>query len=204
MENRNDSQPRILPEEVVGRMLAAPDPGTPEGRRDRALLCLLSDAGLKAQEVSCLRREDLDLRISCVQVRSGKEGEEARLVPFGDSTRKALLSYLQDCSAQPAGPGPLLFPGRGGGPLTRQAVWKKVRKYGEAAGAGRPVSPEDLRAFFAVSLLARGADPEGVRQMLGIRQAAMKRYLGCVKGDSPAAVLRRSRKGGALSPPQTS
>ena len=99
------------------------------------------------------------------------------MIPFGKRTRESLLCYIYDMRGQMDGPSALLFPGRGGKKLTRQAVWKIVKKYAQASGAGDWVSPEDLRTALAVSLLRRGGDPSGVQAILGIQDAAMNKYM---------------------------
>lgn len=166
---------RILTPQELKRILEAPDPESAGGRRDRAVLELLGGAGLKVQQLLPLRLADLDLQVSCILLPDDGCGG-VRAVPFKAGTRAALLSYILDIRDRIQGPEALLFPARDQGPLTRQAVWKIVRKYAAAAGIGHPVSPEDLRASLAVSLLMQGADPSGVRQMLGIGAPAMRRY----------------------------
>lgn len=172
-----DKTERLLIQEQIGSIPDLPDPGTPAGRRDRALLSLLCDAGLKTQELLALRLENLDLQIGCVLLPGQKPGEEIRMIPFGQRTRSALLAYLYDIRSRAEGPSTRLFTGRNNAMLSRQAVWKLVRKYGKAAGAGDSLSPEDLRASFAVSVLCRGAEPASVSRMLGIGAPAVKKYV---------------------------
>lgn len=188
MEKGQDSAPRLLSEEEIERMLGLPDLDTVAGLRDRAVLELLCGTGLKVRELTGLRLENLDLQISCLLLSEGTGGEGVRMVPFGKRTRTILLRYVYAVRRDSEGPSSLVFPGRDKKELSRQAVWKTVRKYAAAAGIGHPVSPEDLRASLAVSLLRAGADPAGVRQMLGIREAALKRYL-VFCGQSPERPL---------------
>ena len=168
---------QLLTHEEVGRFLDLPDAGTCIGRRDRALLSLLCDAGLKTQELLALRLENLDLQISCVLLPGQKNGKGIRMIPFGERTRSALFDYLYDIRGRAEGPLTRVFTGRNNEVLSRQAVWKLVRKYGKAAGLGENLSPEDLRASFAVGLLLKGAEPASVSRMLGIGTAAVKKYV---------------------------
>lgn len=172
METRSTAV-NILTEEDIVRILESPDLQTRTGVRDRAMLELLGGAGLKVREILPLRVENLDLQISCVLLPENP----VRLIPFGRRTRDSLLNYLYAVREEIEGPSSLLFPGRDGKMLTRQAVWKVVKKYAGAAGLGDWVSPEDLRASLAVSLLRRGTDASSVQAILGIRDAAMARYL---------------------------
>lgn len=170
--------PAVLTGEEMLRILDAPDPDTQSGLRDRAILELLGGVGLKVRELVTLRIENIDLQISCVLLPDRPD----QMVPFGSRTRELLMRYLYRIREEVKGPTSLLFPGRGGGMLTRQAVWKIVKKYADAAGVGSSVSPEDLRTGLAVSLLQRGVEPASVQSLLGICGPAMKKYLRAAKG----------------------
>ena len=185
-ENRKNEQ-RALTREELDRILNAPDPQTRAGIRDRAILELLGGAGLKVQELVPLRVENIDLQISCVLLPENPESigscaSPERMVPFGKKTRESLMKYLYDVRREIESPSDLLFPGRSGKMITRQAVWKLVKKHALAAGIRQPVSPEDLRTALAVSLLQKGADPSTVQSLLGIRSAAMHKYFLAQKG----------------------
>ena len=173
MDEIRSNLPNRLTEQELGRILAAPDCSTPAGLRDRAILELLGGAGLKVQDLLPLRVENLDLQISCVFLPQIPE----RVIPFGKRTRDSLMEYLLEMRKEIEDPSCLLFPGKGGKMLTRQAVWKIVKKYAQAAGVGEWVSPEDLRTSLALSLLRRGTDVHSVQSILGIKNAAMKKYL---------------------------
>ena len=173
MDETSGNSPKILTEEEVLRILEAPDRQSRTGLRDRAILELFGGAGLKVGELLPLRLENLDLQISCVLL----PDQQMRMIPFGRRTREVLLKYLYAVRSEVEGPSSLLFPGKDGRMLTRQAIWKIVKKYSLAAGAGDWVSPEDLRTSLAVSLLRRGADPSSVQAILGVQDGAMNKYL---------------------------
>ena len=65
---------RQLSEEEVSRLLRAPDPTTPQGLRDRALLETLYGTGLRRNECQQLDVDDLDLAGHVLRVRKGKGG----------------------------------------------------------------------------------------------------------------------------------
>jgi integrase/recombinase XerD len=118
-------------------------------------------------EAVTLRGEQLDLSAGFVTV-LGK-GNKERVVPLGRAASAALEQYLarQRPGLLRGRASPFVFVGPGGRPLTRQAVWKLVRRRALAAGIGRRVSPHTLRHTFATHLLAGGADLRVVQTLLG-------------------------------------
>lgn len=182
---------RVLTLEELSRLFAAPDPRKWIGIRDRALLELMYAAGLRAGEIPDLRISQVDLQISCV-IRAAEEGE--RLVPFGERARKALLNYRKASRKILRDGQGCLFVSRGGSPLTRQSVWKAVRKYGRLAGIEGPVSPGDLRSSLAVHLLENGADPDSVMEILDCRTPeALTRYRALVRPGGLREVYARAQ-----------
>lgn len=164
---------RVLSLEEISAILAAPDLSDWLGVRDRALLELLYGSGLKTSQIVSLRVRDIDLQVSCV-IMPGRNGQE-RIVPFGDRARKALLRYISVMRNRFSGPDQILFISRDGDPLSRQSIWKIVKKHAESAGVRKNVSPGLLRSSLAVHLLEYGADPESVRDILGHTSAAATR-----------------------------
>ena len=154
--------------EDVQVLLDTPPADTPLGRRDRALLELLYSAGLRVSEVIALRPSNLDLDANCVRV-IGK-GSRERVVPLGSHARARLDDYLG--LARPALAAghrvrPELFLSHRGVPLSRQAVWKLLKRYLRRACLDPRVSPHSLRHAFATHLLDGGADLRAVQAMLG-------------------------------------
>jgi integrase/recombinase XerD len=160
--------PKFLSLEDVDRLLAQPDPATPRGLRDKALIEVLYATGLRVSELMTLKLGDLDLdagHLTCI----GK-GDKQRLVPLGREAAEWVRRYLHD-----GRPGLLssrssrwLFVNaRDGGPLSRIGFWKVLKEYGRKAGISRQLSPHVLRHSFATHLLERGADLRMIQIMLG-------------------------------------
>lgn len=160
--------PRVLPPEDVERLLAAPDPAKPRGLRDRAMLEVLYASGLRVSELVSLRTGQLDLRRGLIRV-LGKGGRE-RIVPLGRQAVRAIEEYLRSGRGSLEPVGEVLFPGRAGRPMTRQAFWALIRRLGRGCGISPArLSPHVVRHSFATHLVERGADLRTVQQLLGHR-----------------------------------
>lgn len=158
--------PEILTVEEVNLLVEQPSGDNPRQQRDRAILELLYATGIKVSELVELRVSDVNLKLGFLHC--GESGRE-RVIPFGNHARAALLQYLDEgrealladarCDT--------LFVNYSGMAMSRQGVWKLIRKYGEQAGIQREVNPHSLRHAFAVHLIENGADLQSVQEMLG-------------------------------------
>jgi integrase/recombinase XerD len=160
--------PKYLDLAQVDRLLAQPDPSTPRGLRDKALIELLYATGLRVTELLSLKAGDVSLDagyLTCI----GK-GDKERIVPLGHSAADWVRRYIAE--GRPAllkgRKTPWLFVNaKGGGRLSRIGFWKVLRDYGIKAGLPRGLSPHVLRHSFATHLLDRGADLRAIQMMLG-------------------------------------
>lgn len=159
--------PSVLTTHEVEQLLAAPNVSTPLGKRDAALLEMLYATGLRASELIALTVEDVQSAAGYVKV-CGKGGKE-RLVPVGEMAAIQVEDYL--CEGRPqlvrARVTPSLFINRSAQALSRQGLWKIIKKYMGQAAIDKPLSPHTLRHSFATHLLEGGADLRALQQMLG-------------------------------------
>lgn len=164
-------RPRALPKaltvEATIAVVEAPDPATPAGRRDRALLEFLYGTGARVSEAIALDELDLDLEEGSALV-TGK-GNKQRLVPLGTAARRAITAWLPDRAAlRSPRAGRAVFLNLRGGRLTRQGVWAIVRIAADRAGMPPgTVSPHVLRHSAATHMVEGGADLRTVQEMLG-------------------------------------
>jgi integrase/recombinase XerD len=161
------SLPRVLSLDEVDRLLAAPDEATAIGLRDATMLVLLYATGLRVSELVKLPLSGVYLEQGYILVR-GKGGKE-RVVPMGERAAERIRHYVAGVRKENdrSGRARALFLARHGGAMSRQAFWKRLKRYALVAGIEREVSPHKLRHSFATHLLEHGADLRAVQAMLG-------------------------------------
>ncbi|HEY7944310.1 MAG: site-specific tyrosine recombinase XerD [Burkholderiales bacterium] len=162
------SLPRNLSEDQVRALLGAPDPETPLGLRDRAMLETLYATGLRVSELVGLKLSQVSLDMGVVRV-LGK-GNKERLVPLGEEAIDWLMRYCATARAELGGDAKSdsVFVTARRGPMTRQAFWQLIKRHAVKAGIARTaLSPHTLRHAFATHLLNHGADLRVVQLLLG-------------------------------------
>src|SRR3954464_9019859 len=158
--------PQVLSRAEIKRLLEAPRGTEPRSLRDRALLELMYACGLRASEAIGLEVSDVDLEDGVLRARG--KGSKERVVPIGQSALAALRIYLQRGRPElvKRRPESRLFVNFRGGQLTRQGLYKIVRRHAQGAGLEDRMSPHTLRHTFATHLLAGGCDLRSVQEML--------------------------------------
>lgn len=151
--------PDVLSETEMLELIRMPDGGK-TSLRDRTILELLYATGLRVSELTKLNKSDVNL-VGGFVITMGKRSKE-RVVPIGSYSRDAIKLYLE--TDQPKGL--YLFPNKRNGTLTRQAIWKIIRKYSAQMERGH-ISPHTIRHTFATHLLQGGADLRSVQILLG-------------------------------------
>ena len=161
--------PDVLAADDVERILDAPpaDDPTGIGVRDRAILELLYACGLRVSELVGLDVDRVDLPNQ--QVRVIGKGNRERRVPMGDEARERMHRYRTGPRAEWTAKRPTeaVFVGQRGRRMSREAVWRLVKRWTEVAGIGERVTPHTFRHSFATHLLEGGADLRVVQALLG-------------------------------------
>lgn len=160
--------PSVISEEGIDKLLAEPREDIALELRDKAMLELMYASGLRVSELVNLRLAMLNQSQGSVRV-TGK-GNRERLVPYGEQAAHYLTKYLKQARVElmPAGfSSDVVFPGRAGAALTRQAFWYRIKLYAKRAGLHGKVTPHGLRHAFATHLVNHGANLRIVQLLLG-------------------------------------
>ena len=160
--------PKHLSEKEVEALLAAPNPATTLGLRDRAMLETLYATGLRVSELVGLRLSQLSQDAGVLRV-IGK-GSKERLVPVGDEALAWIDRYLREARSLLANNAKCdeVFLTERHKPMTRQAFWALIKRYAVRAGIPKSaLSPHVVRHAFATHLLNHGADLRVVQLLLG-------------------------------------
>lgn len=164
-------EPRILNEAEIKRLMDVCQGSKPLSVRDRAIFEIGYGCGLRASEICTLKILDLDFEAKLLRAKG--KGDKERVVPFLGATARSVRIYLdvvrpQLISAQGARGESRVFLSYTGRPLSRQDMWRILRKRGREAGIAQSrLYPHILRHSFATHLLSRGMDMRTLQEMLG-------------------------------------
>ena len=157
--------PNVLSREEVDRVLARPDLHAKLGFRDRTMLELLYAAGLRVSELVGLKPLDFDPHTGLLRI-WGK-GAKERITPIHTAAQHYLVAYIQTWRPSFTPIEDALFLNRSGRGLTRQAIWKLIKRYALEAGITKPIHPHVFRHSYATHLLEGGADLRTLQLLLG-------------------------------------
>lgn len=149
----------LTPEEVRALIRAADRP------RTRVAIQLAYCAGLRISEIARLSVDQIDSKRGVLRVRCGKGGKD-RLAPLSPALLTGLRAYWREVRP----PGPLLFPGQQGGPIStgalRDGFHRALRSSGLEA-RGRRLTFHTLRHAFATHQLQRGGSVATIQTAMG-------------------------------------
>ena len=162
------SLPKVLSQEETEALLNAPEPTDAFGIRDKAILELLYATGMRVSELIELNIDNVHIEMGFVRC-IGK-GNKERIIPVGQMALDSITAYLT--SGRPKlvhqkNKSDALFLNHHGGRLSRQGLWKIIKKLAMKANIQKSLTPHTLRHSFATHLLMNGADLRAVQEMLG-------------------------------------
>ena len=156
----------------IDALIDAPDRSRWEGRRDRAMLLLSIQTGLRVSELTGLDCSDVSLGTGA-SVRCLGKGRKHRAVPMTAPTEAVLAVWFHERAGRPDEP---LFPTRTGRRLSSDAIERLVRKHALSAASRCPtlraekMHPHVLRHSCAMTLLQAGVDTAVIALWLGHEQ----------------------------------
>ncbi len=158
--------PDILSQREVEALIRAAVGKTVQHQRDYAMIELLYASGMRVSELVNLTVESVNLDMG--YVRCIGKGSKERIIPIGRQAREAVKKYLGESRPVLAKGGcAYMFVSRLGKRLSRQSVWKIIKRCALKAKIHKVIKPHTLRHSFATHLLERGADLRSVQEMLG-------------------------------------
>lgn len=152
----------ILSDTEIEKIISAINPNCFLGSRLYVIILLLLDTGIRANELCTLTTENTFMDESYIKV-TGK-GNKERIIPFGATTKKALIRYLN--TFRPESDAKELILSTDGSSLTYFGLFHAIRRLGEKIGIER-LHPHLFRHTFAVKYLMNGGDLMSLRLMLG-------------------------------------
>jgi integrase/recombinase XerD len=159
----------FLSRSEIDALLAAPDLSNWVGRRDRTLLLVAVQTGLRVSELTSLRCQDVVLG-NGAHVRCMGKGRKERCTPLRTDAVTALRGWLRERNG---GPTESLFPNARGGSLSHDGVAYLLAKHVAAARQScaslrrKRVTPHVLRHSTAMDLLQHGVDRSVIALWLG-------------------------------------
>ncbi len=159
--------PDTLTVNEVEALISAPNSRNAQGVRDKAIFEVIYATGMRVSEAVNLKKVDVNLDIGFL--RCVGKGNKERIIPLGRKAIESVKRYIQDSRPKllRGKERDSLFVSRLGEKISRQSLWKLIKKYASAARIKKPIKPHVLRHSFATHLLEHGADLRSVQEMLG-------------------------------------
>ena len=135
--------------------------------RNKSILEVMYSSGLRISELINLEFKNIDLNDSIIRV-MGK-GSKERIVPISDLAIKYLKIYVKDYRADlvKKETNNYVYLNNHGKKMTRQGVFKMIKKLTSEKGINKDVSPHTLRHSIATHMLENGADLRIIQEFLG-------------------------------------
>jgi site-specific recombinase XerD len=159
----------FLDEREAAALVAAPDTRTWIGRRDRALLQVAIQTGMRNTEITSLRWQNVTLEVGA-HVKCLGKGRKTRCTPLRPDVVESLQQWFTEQRGTLTAP---VFPSSKGGPLSADALQALVGRHAANASRSCPtlarkhVTPHTLRHTAAMDLLRRGVDLSVIALWLG-------------------------------------
>lgn len=161
--------------------------------RDKALILLLLDTGLRVSEAARLRRQDINLEIGDLHVQPYRSSRKSkpRTVPMGIKTVKAIFKYLNSRNPKNV-KNDLVFQTHGYKPMNKDSIRQVIAAIAERVDVA-DAHPHRFRHTFAIQFLRNGGDIFTLQRLLGHTSLKMTQvYLAIAQSDIENAHRRAS------------
>jgi len=158
--------PEVLTAEEQKALLSQPNPRYPTGERNRLLMRLMLDAGLRVAETLALRWEHIDLMSGKLMVREGK-GAKDRTLWLGEDNLELLRHWRERQAKEVEGHPEHVFTTLKGRPVQSSYVRRMVKRLAKKASITKDISPHTLRHTFATDLYRETKNIRLVQKALG-------------------------------------
>ncbi len=174
--NREEGSTAAFSKAQARKLLDAPPTSTVAGLRDRAILAVGLQVGLRRAEIAALKVGDLHQNRGFDALRVTRKGGRREALAIHPQAAQRIRAYLDQAGHGADHAGSLFRPLRGNakphdpaGQLDPDAVDRMVRKYAAAIGLARGYSAHSMRATFITTALENGAQLEDVQKAAGHR-----------------------------------
>lgn len=172
--NRRDGTTAAFSKAQARRLLDAP-PGDPvAGLRDRAILSVGLQVGLRRAEIAALRVGDLHINRGFDSLRVTRKGAKRDALAINPQTAQRIRAYLDAAGHGDDLDGPLFRPLRHNGKqhqprrhMNPDAIDRLVKRYARQIGLARGYSAHSMRATFITTALENGCSLEDVQRAAG-------------------------------------
>jgi len=136
-----------------------------EGIRDRLIIELLYDTGMRRSELAGVRNKDIDYEAMTIKV-TGKRNKQ-RIIPFAKGLKDILITYTEIRNREILPDSEWLLLKNDGTPVNTSLIYRIVKERLEEIPTLAKRSPHVLRHSFATSMLNNGAELNAVKELLG-------------------------------------
>jgi site-specific recombinase XerD len=158
-----NSTPHALTQSECNRLREA----CANNNRDRAIIELFFQTGIKLSELTHLTQDDIELgdrQNGYMRIKGGR-GKKERFIPLNDKATSALRDYLDERKLER---NRIIFLNRFGEALGNRGVQKMLRKHLKRVGI-RGATAQTLRHTFGAQHEAKGTDPKTVQEVMGLK-----------------------------------
>ena len=155
--------PDILTDEEAKRIIEIPNKRYYTGLRNKAIITLMLNTGLRVSEITDLKTNSIDLNKRSLKVVNGKGHKDRNLI-IPDKTAELLKQWTKK---RTEGTGHYLFNTGQGKQLSREYIFMMIKRYTTRAIINKNIYPHTLRHTFATNFYRQTKDIETLRKLLG-------------------------------------